>query len=252
MNKVAKIESAIDYWTPEQVGVLKRMIAPGLNGDELAIFSHICKRVNLDPFAKQIYGQKRGGRLVIVTGIDGFRLIAERTGKYAPGKDTEFIYDEKGNLNGAKVFVKKQTPDGTWHEVSATALLGEYNANQGCWKTMPHVMIEKCAEARALRRAFPADLSGIYSQEEMDQAATEVEDANPMVSGLSDEQVDSLDVLLNQYPVYREKVMRRLKSKYGIESLYQMPVDLYGVIYEDLSKKMNDQVYGEQLQMGVS
>lgn len=237
MGKLVKMESEINYWTSEQMGVLKRMIAPQLNDDELVIFSHICKRTNLDPFAKQIYGQKRAGKLVIITAVDGFRVIAERTGRYSPGKDTEFIYDEKGALLGAKVFVKKQTPDGTWHEMSATAFLREYTTGQGCWKSMPHVMIEKCAECRAIRRAFPADLSGIYSSEEMEQAD---------IAKVSEEQFERLNAMLEYYPSYREKMLGRLKTKYGASSLREMPSELYEIVVTDLSKRSPETVVEEQ------
>lgn len=166
-----ELEAAHSYkWSEEQLAIVKRTLAPDLTNDELMIFGHICHRVNLDPFARQIYAIKRKGKMCIQTGIDGFRLVAERTGKYAPGKDTEFLYDDNKKLIGAKAYVKKMTADGTWHDISATALLSEYNAFQGLWQKMPHVMIEKCAEARALRRAFPADLSGLYSDDEMEQA----------------------------------------------------------------------------------
>lgn len=132
------------YWTPEQAQIVKRTIAPNLTMDEMVIFAHICQRVQLDPFAKQIYAIKRGGTMCIQTAIDGFRLVAERTGKYSPGDDTQFLKDEKGKLIGAKVYVKKQTADGTWHQISATALLNEYDPGQGLWRKMPSVMIEKC------------------------------------------------------------------------------------------------------------
>jgi len=171
-NEVALIDpQAVEHYTPGTVDIIRRTIAPNLTMDELNVFLHNCMRTGLDPMAKQIYAIKRAGRMCIQTGIDGFRLIAERTGKYSPGKDTEFLYDDKGTLLGAKVYVKKMTPDGTWHDISATALLREYNPGQGLWGRMPHVMIEKCAEARALRRAFPADLSGLYTDEEMEQAS---------------------------------------------------------------------------------
>ena len=160
-------------YNQEQVALLKKTICPGLTDDELKLFLHNCKKTGLDPLGRQIYAIKRGGRLTIQTGIDGLRLIAERTGKYAPGKPTEYLKDDNGVLLGAVAYVKKMTPDGTWHEVSATALVQEYNpGNNPMWKKMPSVMIAKVAESAALRRAFPAELSGVYSKEEMEQAGT--------------------------------------------------------------------------------
>lgn len=159
-----------EFWTSEQMQIIKSMYAKDLNDNEFLAYAMICKRVNLDPLAKQIYAIKRGNLLTIQTSIDGYRLIAERTGKYAPGKDTEYFYDDEGQLLGAKSYVKKQTPDGVWHEFSSTAMLGEYKGSGPIWSRMPHVMIEKCAEARALRKAFPAELCSLYTHDEMQQA----------------------------------------------------------------------------------
>jgi phage recombination protein Bet len=212
-------------FTVDQVNIIRSTIAPNLTDAELSIFLYQCVRSKLDCFAKQIYAIKRGGKMCIQTGIDGFRLIAERTGKYSPGKDTEFLYCTKGSLLGAKVYVKKMTPDGTWHDISATALLREYNAGQGLWGKMPHVMIEKCAEARALRRAFPADLSGLYSEDEMEQAdkkstapkvkaaAPKVETVEPKVidvseSAISEEEWNKLDAYINGHTDLRDKLTK--------------------------------------------
>jgi len=160
-------------WTDDQLRIIKSIIAPDLTDDELVVFAQFCKQTNLNPLTRQIYAIKRGGRMTIQTSIDGFRVVAERTGRYSPGKDTELLYSENNRLMGAKVYVKKQTQDGTWHDISATAFISEYSTGKGFWQKMPSVMIEKCAEARALRRAFPSDLDGIYTQEEMDQADTD-------------------------------------------------------------------------------
>lgn len=224
MSELVHNEHEVTQFTPDQERIIKQTIAPGLADDELQIFLHNCIRTKLDPIAKQIYAIKRNGRMCIQTGIDGFRLIAERTGKYAPGRDTEFIYND-GNLLGAKVYVKKMTPDGTWHDISAVALLSEYRGNTPIWSTMPHVMIEKCAEARALRRAFPADLSGIYSAEEMDQeddaqvsqSAAPIEAAPievaPMIpaDAIDEETWQKLDEYLNGHEELRKKLKNLCK-----------------------------------------
>ncbi|MFZ9350178.1 MAG: recombinase RecT, partial [Candidatus Fonsibacter ubiquis] len=73
--------SAITLWTPEQIQLISTTIAPGCNGDELRLFSYACQRTGLDPFSKQIYPIKRGGKMTIQAGIDGLRAIAERTGE---------------------------------------------------------------------------------------------------------------------------------------------------------------------------
>lgn len=140
---------------------------------EYQVFIEVCKHTRLDPVIKQIYFIKRGGKPTHQTSIDGLRLIADRTKRYVPGREPTFTYDKQGALFSATSYVKKLASDGTWHEVAATAIFSEYNPNQGQWGKMPHVMLAKCAEALALRRAFPADMAGVYSQEEMDQADDE-------------------------------------------------------------------------------
>lgn len=150
--------------TREQVDLLKRTVAKGATDDEFALFIQLCKTRGLDPFCRQIHFTKNG----TITGIDGFRVIAERTGKYLPG-NTEYIEDASGNLLAARVTVRKWHND-QWHDLTETAYLSEYRAGTPIWQKMPRVMLSKCAEARALRRAFPCELSGLYAAEEMDQA----------------------------------------------------------------------------------
>lgn len=157
----------------EKIELLKNTVCKGANDNELQLFLHVCQRTGLDPFMKQIYSIARGGQRTIQTGIDGLRLIADRSKNYAPGKESTYQYNEKKELLSSTSYVKKKTDDGVWHEVSATAFFSEYNpGNNPIWKKMPHVMLAKCAEAAALRKAFPGDLSGIYASEEMDQAST--------------------------------------------------------------------------------
>lgn len=166
-----KIEALPMEYNKEKIELLTNTVCKGASQDELSLFLHVCKRTGLDPFMKQIYSIPRGGQRTIQTSIDGLRLIAERTGKYSPGKEPVYVYSDKNELISATSFIKKMTPDGTWHDISATAIYKEYNpGNNNFWKKMPHVMLAKCAEASALRKAFPAEMSGIYSEEEMDQA----------------------------------------------------------------------------------
>jgi phage recombination protein Bet len=178
----------IQLFDADKVNLIKNMFFKGLDDDNLQVFLHICKRTMLDPLSRQIYAVMRNDYktnkavMTIQTGIDGYRLIAERTGKYSPGREPSFSYSVEGRIISATAYVKKMTEDGTWHEVAATAYFDEYcqRTKDGkptqFWLKMGHTMIAKCAEALALRKAFPADLSGIYTKEEMEQA--EVENIN--------------------------------------------------------------------------
>jgi phage recombination protein Bet len=163
--------------------LLRNTLCKDLTTDEFDLFIHMCKHTRLDPILKQIYAIKRGGKMTTQTSIDGFRLVAERTGKYSPGREATYSYDGQGKLVSATAYIKKMTDDGTWHEVSATAFWEEYVQSYNgkpaqFWLKMPHVMLTKCAESGALRKAFPADLSGLYTKEEMGQAESENEELN--------------------------------------------------------------------------
>lgn len=167
-----------------KIDLIRRTVAAGATHDELELFFHQARRVNLDPLAKQIYYVKRKGKGVVQVGIDGLRLIADRTGKYAGSDDAVFDgYTERGYPSKAKVTVYKMV-NGQRCPFSATARWDEYfpGEDQGFqWRKMPHAMLSKCAEALALRKAFPADTSGLYIHEEMDQADVPEVDINRVV-----------------------------------------------------------------------
>lgn len=165
---------ATTEFSREQIETIKQTVAKGASDSQLALFIQVCKSRGLDPFVKQVYFTPQG----IIVSIDGFRSIAERTGAYAPGP-TRYEYDANGTLVAAYVAVKKLVA-GTWHEVEESAFYEEYRGGSPIWKKMPRVMLAKCAEARALRRAFSSDLSGLYTQDEMEQAGVEPQPVAPV------------------------------------------------------------------------
>ena len=168
----------------QQIDLIKRTICVGATDDELHLFVMQAQRMGLDPFARQIHAVKRStwnattrqneDRMTIQVGIDGLRLVADRTGRYAPGREASFTYKD-GALVSATAYVLKLV-GGVWHECASTAFWSEYAALKRdgtptqMWATKPHIMLSKCAEAAALRRAFPAELSGVYTDDEMAQA----------------------------------------------------------------------------------
>lgn len=154
------------------------------DGDDahLLYFMYVCKRVGLDPLARQIYAvfrnDSRSNRKVmtIQSGIDGFRLVAQRTGEYAGQDDIKFTPEDEATKYPTKATctvyrvvggrVVAFTASARWNEYCQL-----YNGKpSNLWEKMPYLMLGKCAEALALRKAFPNELSGIYTTEEMAQA----------------------------------------------------------------------------------
>lgn len=189
---LARIADATGF-NRAQVELVKDTIAKGASDDELMLFLHMAQRTGLDPFSKQIYLIKRWDNkekrevMSAQTGIDGLRLIADRTERYAPGRAPTFEYDNGGALFSATAYVKKFVR-GEWHEVAATAHYDEYVQRKRdggvtqMWEEKPHIMLAKCAEALALRRAFPADLSSLYTADEMRDTEPVVVNAAPAVA----------------------------------------------------------------------
>jgi len=163
--------SKYDNITPDQVDLIKSQIAVGATDDELKLFLHVADKSGLDPLSRQIYFIKRSGKMTIQTAIDGFRAIADRTGQYIGSSDPVFV-DVSNSPVKATVTVNKVV-SGVVGNFTATARWSEYypGKQQGfMWDKMPHTMLGKCAEALALRKAFPAQLSGLYTGDEMAQA----------------------------------------------------------------------------------
>ena len=172
-NEISKLIQFND----EQIVLIKSQIAKDCSDGELQLFLYQCKQTGLNPLTRQIYAIKRAGKMTIQTSIDGFRVIAERSGSYAGQDEPIWENDEKGFPIKCTVRVYKFTPNFEQRYCAGVGVahFKEYYPNPiMLQKTMPHTMIAKVAEALALRKAFPQDLSGLYTGDEIADAPKEI------------------------------------------------------------------------------
>lgn len=165
---------ALPMVTREQLDLVKRTIANGATDDELRLFFYDCQRNGVHPLDKLIHFTKRGGRYTPITSIDLMRIRAHDTGECAGIDDAAYDPAEETSAppQVARVTVYRMI-GGQRCPFTATARWAEYypGDQQGhMWRKMPRVMLGKCAEALALRKAFPKQLHGLYAREEMAQA----------------------------------------------------------------------------------
>lgn len=161
------------------IDIIKNTIARDASKDELNLFLYQCRKTGLDPLARQIYLIGRHNRQLgkkvhtIQISIDGARLIAERSGKYAGQIGPHWCGEDGGWKD---VWISKKPPAAAKVAVLrkdfieplyAVAIFSDYNAGTNFWEKFPSLMIAKCAESLALRRAFPQELAGLYTTEEM-------------------------------------------------------------------------------------
>lgn len=196
-NSISPVQTE---WTSDQLAMLH---ASGVDSDtptaDLKVFLQQCQRTGLDPFARQVYligrwtkenyrdgngrwQERKVKKHTIQTGIDGFRVIAHRSTLYAGQTDVEWcgpdgvwrnVWPESKAPTAARIGIRRHGFDAPLYAVAHFSEYAQTNRDgdpTGMWRNMPRLMISKVAEALALRKTFPQDLSGLYISEEMDQA----------------------------------------------------------------------------------
>lgn len=186
-RQLAVVQShEVDTFDDKRIKMVRDKFANGAPQDEFDLFIEFCKARNLDPLQRQVYliprsSKDANGNWIkawsIQTSIDGYRAIADRTGAYAGSDEAQFT-DSRNKIGDpakprpdtATVTVWKMV-QGTRCPFTATARWDEYFQDKSpLWSRMPHTMLAKCAESLALRKAFPVQLGGVYTTEEMMQA----------------------------------------------------------------------------------
>jgi len=209
MNTVTRLHDTPAGLTDRQVVLVKNTIAKDCNTEEFDLFMAAARNYGLDPFRKQIiplvFGKNARDqskrRMSIVVSRDGLRVIAQRCGNYRPASEkAEWEMDPSliGPLNpkgivSCTVYLWQQDNQGEWFRVKGEAewdefapIAEEWGEDEtgkrrptgrktldasGNWPKMPKVMLEKCAEAQALRAGWPDQFGGLYVEEEMAKAS---------------------------------------------------------------------------------
>lgn len=171
----------LNYDDAETLATLRATIAPDATAPEFQMFISFCKATGLNPYKKEIWfiktkpytkknGERIEGKVQMMTGINGFYAIANNHPQYDGMEEIEFLYNDKKQIISAKARVwrkDRRFPSvgiALWDEYAPEP--NEYNKNS-IWFTKPSMMIGKVAESIGLRKAFPQELNGLYTQEEM-------------------------------------------------------------------------------------
>lgn len=211
---------------PAKLELIRKTICGNLSQPQFDLFMSVARARGLDPVLNQIHAvvrkvkvsknpDKYEDRMTIQVGIDGFRLIAARTGEFLGCDETIFKYDKDNNVIEAKVTVYRFvqghkaafTGVAYWDEFYPGDTLGFM------WNSKPRTMLGKCAEVQALRKAFPNDLSGVYEPAEIEK--TEEKDVTPPSQFDDDEHEKKIKGLLAKFKklgVSEEQVY----GKYGL------------------------------------
>lgn len=214
---------------------------------EFDVFLSMVYKTGLDPLARQIYAIKLQGKVSTIASIDGLRLVAERSGKYAGqvgpfwcGEDGQWkdVWLDKKPPAAARVGILRQDfKDPCW----GIAVFKSYSRPSPTWDKMPDVMIAKCAESLGLRKAFPMELSGIYSEEEMDQAINVTPEPKSVqsepipVEAVSVQKEDKQRTYSSTNPKHYDRLIAFL------DELGPLPIDASkkSKIYNDISNALN-------------
>ncbi len=248
----AEIKDGQIIFTPKHVALIKSQIAPTASQTEFELFLMMARRMSLDPLLKQLYFIKYKDRVSYVTSIDSYRIIAHRTGHFAGTDEPVYTYSPENQAPNKKPthcsITVYRLVQGIRCGFAAKVKFSEYDTNQNNWAKMPETMIAKVAEAHALRKAFPQDLAGVYTQDEMDQAgATPAQMAGqptqlPPVKMMTEMQKQNIISLLKKKGQTKEDIHRYMEINFKTTDSSKLTLEQANRIINVLSQLPDPQV----------
>lgn len=201
--------AVIDYTDSKTLALLKNTVAQGATDAEFALFLEYCKSTKLNPFKKEVWFIKgKDGRIQMMTGINGFYAIANDHPQF-DGLEVDVLPAEGKPVKAVARCYRKDRS----RPMVAEAYFSEYAKSYGNWLTMPRVMISKCAESMVLRKSFPQELNGLYTQEEMPEEFSQGVRAAPRPPK---EYRYNLEAIKRFIPAGQEAPIKaRLKKEFG-------------------------------------
>lgn len=192
MNALTTPENnALALTEDQQIRVLQSSLYPGASSDSVRMVLSYCKAAHLDPMQKPVHivpmwdGKAGQMRDVVMPGVNLYRTQAMRSGECAGMSEPEFGPDVDAIVGGqsitfpawCRVTVKRRLSTGEIAEFTANerwmenyAIKGGKDKSQApnaMWTKRPYGQLAKCAEAQALRKAFP-ELAAAPTAEEME------------------------------------------------------------------------------------
>lgn len=278
--------SALVKYTKAEINLIKKTVAKGASDLELQLFLYVCKQTGLNPLLRQIYSIRRrqwnsekwnqekgkyGDYDYVMTtqlGIDGLRLIAQRTGEYAGQKGPEWCGKDGAWKDlwvpkkdepypfAARVGIKREGFDdvvwgvATWDEYVQRNSKGDVTA---MWRDKGTIMLAKCAEAQGLRKAFPAELSGLYTFDEMKVEDPDKEQVDNAEVARTGKKVQRFMMLAKQVknpdtgePYTDAEIHETLETKYNVKSSKQLSEAQLDKLISTLEKALTKQERSNQ------
>jgi len=271
-NEVAvKAVNYVEYESPYglvqlDTNIVKNHLTKGnakITDSEVMLFLELCKRQKLDPFVTGevfLIKYKEGVPAQTVVGYNTYKRRAEENPNYL-GKE-EGIVVQRGNdivkKDGACLY-PQETLLGGWCKVSylkngyqvysyKECEMSEYRQENTMWRTKPAMMICKVAVSQALRDAFPKEMNGLYTAEELAPKEAKEEDFAPVKIG--EKVMAKVSVFISEAD--RKKLFAKVKNKFGekegtewlkaqvmqfgVDTTSKLTEDNLKVIYENLNK----------------